>query len=52
VVRVARDAPVELATADDRLPVQAADPDRVATLAERYGVTSSVARLQKAMDSL
>ena len=31
VVRVARDAPVELATADDRLPVQAADPDRVAT---------------------
>lgn len=52
VVRVARDAPVVLATADDRLPVQAADPGRVAALAERYGVTSSVARLQKAMDSL
>ncbi len=52
VVRVVRDAPVELATADDRLPVQAADPGRVAALAERYGVTSSVARLQKAMDSL
>ncbi len=52
VVRVARDAPVELATADDRLPGQAADPGRVAALAERYGVTSSVGRLQRAMDAL
>lgn len=52
VVRVARDAPVELATADDTLPLHATDPKRVAELAERYGVASSIGRLQKAIDSL
>ena len=49
VVRVARDAPVHLFTGDDRLPLHAADPARVAELAQRYGVSSSIARLQKAL---
>ena len=52
VVRVARDAPVHLFTGDDRLPMQAADPARVAELAQRYGVSSSIARLQKALDAV
>ena len=52
VVRVTRDAPVQLYTPDDRLPLHAADPARVADLAQRYGVTSPVARLQKALDAL
>jgi 5'-3' exonuclease len=51
VVRVALDAPVQL-SGDDRLPLHAADPTRVADLADRYGITSSVARLQKALDAL
>lgn len=52
VVRVVRDAPVHLFTGDDRLPTPPADPDRVAELAERYGVSSSIARLQKALDAV
>ena len=52
VVRVARDAPVHLFTADDTLPLLAADPGRVAELAERYGLGSAIARLQKALDAL
>ena len=52
VVRVATDAPVELSTSTDALPLSAADPKRVADLATRYGVGSSIARLQKALDSL
>lgn len=52
VVRVARDAEVQLFTSDDSLPLYAADPGRVAELAQRYGVTSSVARLQKALDAV
>ncbi len=52
VVRVARDAEVQLFTSDDSLPLHAADPGRVAELAQRYGVTSSVARLQKALDAV
>lgn len=52
VVLVACDAPVELSTATDRLPLAAADPARVAELAAAYGVTSSIARLQKALDAL
>ncbi len=51
VVRVACDAPVRL-SGDDRLPLHAADPKRVAELAERYGISSPVARLQKALDTL
>jgi 5'-3' exonuclease len=52
VVRVARDAPVQVSGADDRLPLHAAEPRRVAELAERYGISSPVARLQKALDAL
>jgi len=52
VVRVARDAPMHLFADDDRLPLHAADPARVAELAERYGLGSSIARLQKALDAL
>jgi len=52
VVRVARDAPVHLFTGDDRLPTHAAEPKRVAELAQRYGVSSSIARLQKALDAV
>ncbi len=52
VVRVATDAPVTLSTKTDVLPLAAADPARTAELATRLGVGSSVARLQKALDSL
>jgi len=52
VVRVAGDAPVRFYTADDRLPLSPADPKRLADLAAAYGVASSVARLQKALDRL
>jgi 5'-3' exonuclease len=52
VVRVSRDAPVHLFTDEDALPLHAADPARVAELAERYGLGSSIARLQKALDAL
>lgn len=52
VVRVARDAPVRMDTDTDRLPLHAADPDLVASLAEQYGIASPVARLQKALDAL
>ena len=52
VVRVARDAEVQLFTSDDLLPLHAADPARVAELAERHGLGSSIGRLQKALDSL
>ena len=52
VVRVVRDAPVEIDTGDDTLPRSAAKPKRVATLAKAYGLGSPIARLQKALDSL
>lgn len=52
VVRVARDAPVHFYTDSDALPLHAADPKRVAQLAEAYGIGSPVARLQKALDAL
>ena len=52
VVRVATDAPVTLSAKTDELPLAAADPARVAELADRFGVTSSVGRLQKALDQL
>ena len=52
VVRVARDTPVQLSGADDRLPLVAADPARVAQLAQDLGISSSIARLQKALDGL
>ena len=37
---------------DDVLPLSAADPARVAALAQEYGVVSSIGRLQKALDKL
>lgn len=52
VVRVATDAPVTLSGATDELPLAAADPARVAELAAAYGVTSSISRLQTALDRL
>ncbi|WP_406815490.1 5'-3' exonuclease H3TH domain-containing protein [Mycobacterium sp. M23085] len=52
VVRVATDAPVTFSTADDELPLVAADPQRTAKLATELGVGSSIARLQKALDGL
>ena len=52
VVRVARDAPVHLFTDEDALPMHAADPARVAELAEHHGLNSSITRLQKALDAL
>jgi 5'-3' exonuclease len=52
VVRVATDAPVKLSTDTDRLPLAAAHPRKVAKLAEQYGVGSSIARLQNALDAL
>ncbi|MDR3664452.1 MAG: 5'-3' exonuclease [Mycobacterium sp.] len=52
VVRVATDAPVSMSTDSDALPLAARDPQRVAELAGKYGVTSSIARLQKALDQL
>lgn len=51
VVRVARNAPVRLSGADDRLPLIAADPARVAGLAHDYGIGSSIGRLAKALDA-
>ncbi|AQA06664.1 flap endonuclease [Mycobacterium sp. MS1601] len=52
VVRVATDAPVEFSTDSDKLPLAAADPHKVAELAEKYGVSSSISRLQAALDKL
>ena len=52
VVRVATDADVTMSTPTDVLPLSAKDPRRVAELAGELGVTSSVARLQTALDDL
>ncbi len=52
VVRVATNAPVTLSTPTDALPLHAANPKRTADLATRYGVGSSISRLQKALDAL
>jgi len=52
VVRVATDAPVTFSTPSDVLPRAAADPGRVAELADRLGVGSSIMRLQRALDAL
>ncbi|WP_166904874.1 5'-3' exonuclease [Mycobacterium sp. DL440] len=52
VVRVAVDAPVRLSNTTDELPLAADDPARVADLAAAYGVTSSISRLQSALDRL
>ena len=52
VVRVAIDAPVKLYTDSDTLPLAAEHPRNVAALAGALGVTSSIGRLQKALDQL
>ncbi len=52
VVRVATDAPVALSRTTDALPLAADNPARVAELAAAYGVTSSISRLQSALDRL
>jgi hypothetical protein len=52
VVRVATDAQVTLSTGTDALPLAAAHPRKVADLAKVYGVSSSIGRLQVALDSL
>ncbi|BBY89560.1 5'-3' exonuclease [Mycolicibacterium tokaiense] len=52
VVRVATDAPVTFSTDGDALPLAAAQPQKVAELAQRYGVSSSIGRLQAALDKL
>lgn len=52
VVRVATDAEVTMSTESDLLPLTARDPRRVAELAGQFGITSSIGRLQKALDGL
>jgi 5'-3' exonuclease len=56
VVRVAShlapEAQIDWSTASDVLPLAAEHPRKVAKLAEQYGVTSSIGRLQKALDDL
>lgn len=52
VVKVAIDADVNFSTPSDVLPLAAEHPRKVAKLAEQYGVTSSISRLQKALDAL
>lgn len=52
VVRVRSDAAIDWSTESDALPLAAANPRRVAELAGAYGVTSSIERLQKALDKL
>jgi len=52
VVRVATDAAVKFSTDSDALPLAARRPADVAELAERFGVSSSIGRLQSALDAL
>jgi 5'-3' exonuclease len=52
VVRVATDAPVTMSLKSDTLPLAAAHPRKVAELAAELGVTSSISRLQTALDAL
>ena len=52
VVRVATDAQVKLSLDNDKLPLHAANTKLTAELATKYGVTSSIERLQKALDKL
>jgi 5'-3' exonuclease len=46
------DAEIDWSTASDVLPLAAEHPRKVAKLAEQYGVTSSIGRLQQALDNL
>jgi 5'-3' exonuclease len=49
---LAPDAGLDWSTKSDELPLAAEHPRKVAKLAEQFGVTSSVGRLQKALDDL
>jgi 5'-3' exonuclease len=49
VVRVATDAPIEWSTDSDAVPPAVADPARLAELAQRWGLESSVRRLADAL---
>jgi hypothetical protein len=49
---VATDAPVTMSRDSDELPLAAAHPRKVAELAAELGVTSSISRLQTALDAL
>jgi 5'-3' exonuclease len=52
VVKVATDAELDWSTSSDILPLSAEHPRKVAKLAETYGITSSIGRLQTALDGL
>ncbi|PEG36166.1 flap endonuclease [Mycolicibacterium agri] len=52
VVKVATDIDIDFSTRSDQLPLSAEHPRKVVKLAEQYGVTSSIGRLQKALDEL
>lgn len=52
VVRVATDAAVNFSTDSDELPLAARHPRKVVELAQHYGVSSSIERLQTALDKL
>ena len=52
MVKLAVDADVNFSTPSDVLPLAAEHPRKVVKLAEQYGVTSSIGRLQKALDGL
>ncbi len=52
VVAVSTDCKVNFSTSSDALPLAAEHPRKVVKLAETYGVTSSIGRLQKALDGL
>lgn len=52
VVRVDTNVHVTMSTDTDALPLVAAKPRKVAELAQRYGVSSSIGRLQQALDGL
>ena len=52
VVKGAVDAAVNFSTPSDALPLAAEHPRKLVKLAEQYGVTSSIGRLQKALDAL
>ncbi|MCT7660078.1 5'-3' exonuclease [Mycobacterium deserti] len=52
VVRVKTDCDIDWSKKSDALPLIAEHPRKVVGLAEAFGVTSSVGRLQKALDGL
>ncbi|HEX4221679.1 MAG TPA: 5'-3' exonuclease H3TH domain-containing protein, partial [Pseudonocardiaceae bacterium] len=49
VVAVVLDAPIVMDRADDVLPTEPVDPDRLAELRDRWGLGTSIDRLTKAL---